>query len=204
MTRPYLHLSQGNHKIGPCLNLSLPPDKTCIGRACSPDCYARKGQCNTRECKTAWEDNLHLWQDSPGLFEGQLYQKLSRAKITRFRWHVGGDIPDKKYLWLMCYVAEDFPKISFTCYTKSWYDRPEIRNYLDFPTPHNLKIWLSVWEKHGYRGPAQLPPGLHGRFVTVEKDEKPPLYAFTCPGYCPTCLECWHASRGFMIWTFKH
>lgn len=205
MPNPTLHLSRSNSKIGSCLNLSLPPSSTCIGRRCYSACYARKGHCYEGGAAwRAWEENYRLWKLDPLMFEETLRASLSRTKTKRFRWHVGGDIPDLAYWRMMIRIAEEFPNIKFATYTKTWYDRPWMLDAAQSPTPPNLKVWLSIWPSLRYFEPLYTPPAYAGTFWTVEPGERPPKGAKKCPGSCSTCQLCWTAKRGSRIWIARH
>jgi hypothetical protein len=203
---PDLCISTGNNKIGRCLNISLPPEQTCKGRACNRDCYARKGQCAGPTAKAAWAKNWEVLQtDWIGYFR-EIQHRIYRSRSTRFRWHVGGDIPNSNYLWSMYDTAQEFPEVSFTTYTKSWYTDRHIQAILEKPHGlRNLRIFLSVWPDVGYKGvPVGFPwpLGLHGTFWVT--DSAPNGRALHCPGHCPSCLACWNSKPGKVIWIKRH
>lgn len=199
---PDLHISRGNSKIGYIPNVSLDPRKTCVDRACRSSCYALKGQCAAPDTRKAWAENYALYLNEPVTYFEEIRRFLRRRKPPVFRFHVGGDIPGPFYLEAMRWLAENFRYTQFFCYTKAWYDSSAINRALDQPHASNLKIWLSVWPEHGYDGVSPLPPGLHGRFWTVDKAPYPA--AKRCSGHCPTCQLCWTARRGTNIWIPKH
>jgi hypothetical protein len=147
---------------------------------------------NTR---TAWGGNLELWNKNPGEFIGQLGDYLNANRPSRFRWHVGGDIPDQVYADAMKDTAGWFPETSFLCFTK--------RYELDFDkTPDNLNFVLSAWPGLELANPLGLPT------AWLTEDERAPLSEthIRCPGHCGECqYKCWGALGNRMSVIFnKH
>lgn len=205
-----LTITTGNHKLGKKVgNLSLPPIVTCIPKApCGVNglCYALKAWRQYPNVRTAWSENYELWQTDPREFELQLHQWLERhglpnGKFLRFRWHVGGDIPDKEYLLMMRRIAVLHPQVRFRAFTKRY------EFFTDAPVvePANLVIGMSRWP--GLAFPEELlerysqawydHPRYHDVYMDTDVVKRP------CPGSCETCHLCWGMKAGESV-VFKH
>jgi hypothetical protein len=183
-----LTVSSGNTKLGNIPNLNLPPLVTCIENPpCAKLCYARKAYEGyaAHSCKSAWDGNLQLWQESIPLFQQALDAWLAKYKPAYFRWHSSGDIPDRDYWCMMLRVAVKNPGTRFLCYSRRSYAWSDAEHMANIP---NLRILRSLWIDEAGRD--EYRPW----FKVLSKDEL--WYEPTCPGSCSNCLICWHLLTG--------
>lgn len=182
-------ISKGNSKLKKVWNISLPPIQTCDADVpCTKLCYAMKAYRRLKESRNAWDGNLKLWEDNPSLFEASLYEQLQAAKtpISLFRWHVGGDIPDLRYLYMMCRIAGGFPEIKFLVFTKKYLIVNKILR-----KPANLSIILSAWPGFELYNPMHLPVA----WMQDGTETRVPEDALECHGGCEECGLCWELPR---------
>jgi hypothetical protein len=199
------HMSNGNAKIGKLFNASLTPVVSCNHDApCRKwgQCYALNAVKNYVECRVAWADNWHFWQWFPDIYFDLVYHytrrrmrlDIKREKDTYFRWHVGGDIPDQRYLEGMKALARKLPAVHFLCFTKM--------QSLDYSsTPANLQIIFSMWPGWGWH----MHSGRSAWLWDEEHDGRIPANHFLCPGECPSCGRCWMLDKlGHDVVFVKH
>lgn len=178
-----LTVSEGNIKIGAVPNISLTPGASCVpGVPCLGDgCYAMKSYRMYPNVRAAWDGNLQLWRTDPEGFMDRFAEYFKRCKPQRFRWHVGGDIPDQAYADMMKYSAMLFNETSFLCFTKR-YELDLIHG------ESNIKFVLSTWPGL----PAPTDPYLPTAWLA--EDPRAPFDKFhiRCPGHCGKCdYKCW-------------
>ncbi len=199
MTELSLTISKGNSKIGAVPNISLTPGVSCQpGVPCFYDgCYAMKSYRMYPNVRKAWDDNLELWKTNPGRFATKLAFYLQDKSPERFRYHVGGDVPDQDYVDMMNVMAWNFPKTSFLAFTKK-YD-------LDFTgLPPNLTIVLSAWPSLAFpfAKAGDLPR------AWLAEDPRAPLSEvhIRCQQHCGKCnYQCWHGlGKGMNVVFDKH
>ena len=178
-----LTMSVGNNKIGQVPNISLPPGGSCVeGVPCYTDgCYAMKAYRMYPNVRKSWYGNMVLWQEDPQDFKKQLIDTLGGLHTDKFRWHVGGDIPDQAYLDMMIEVANHFSfAVSFLVFTKRYeFDYAQV--------PNNLHVVLSAWP--GLDLPDKKLP-----IAWLASDLRRPLDSchIHCPGHCGDCdYTCW-------------
>jgi hypothetical protein len=177
-----LHISKGNMKLGNIPNLSLPPIETCAPHLpCFEKCYARKAYRCYPSARSAWDENLKLWQASPSRFILELSSWLSDNKPKYFRWHVGGDIPDEMYLKMMIAVAEVFRETKFLAYTK------KLELFAHVHLPDNLMVILSRWPDDKFGGSWHRQAWM---LNPEHPDTRIPETVFECPGTCDNCKFC--------------
>ena len=181
-----LTISVGNSKIGQVPNISLPPGESCVkGVPCLTDgCYAMKSYRMYPNVRTAWNGNLELWQEAPQEFEKRLIESLGGLYTSRFRWHVGGDIPDQAYLDMMIRVANHFSSpLSFLVFTK--------RYHLDYSkVPLNLHVVLSAWP--GLDMPERIDSKTPIAWLSSDLRRSVDQCHIQCPGSCSECdYTCW-------------
>jgi len=177
-----LSVSRKNSKIGYIPSVSLTPWESCEDLApCSRDCYARNSYVMYPAVRKAWDQNLKLWNESPESFRLQLERFLWIVHPKRFLWHVGGDIPNKKYFDMMWFIAANFKDTEFLCFTR--------RRWAMTSLP-NLHLVQSHWL--GDDSYIDLVPNA---YVRREGDDHPsdfPYMGWFCPGKCSDCGHfCW-------------
>ena len=189
-----LCVSEGNIKVDRIPNVSLPPIVTCPNcTECCKDCYDIKACIQYKNVTNARARNYALLLANYELFWKQLrarLEKLAKSKepLKLFRFHVGGDIPSKRYFADMVKTARMFPMIRFWTYTKNY---NAVNEYVaehggskEKAIPSNLSVMFSRWE-----GVAMVNPYGFGEFIVIEKGEEPPKGAWHCPGNCRRCAE---------------
>ena len=178
-------ISKKNIKLGRIWNVSLPPIATCIPAApCEELCYAMKAFRQYEGVRNAWERNLALWKDDPREFEASIGQQVGRARkpLKTFRWHVGGDIPDRAYFAMMRRIAGRFKDTKFLVFTKK-YDIVSTALWI----PQNLTVVLSGWPGLEMVNPLGLPVA----WMQDGTETRVPDNALECPGHCDKCNLCW-------------
>lgn len=175
-----IHISNGNSKLGSIPSISLPPVKTCGDVLCAKDCYALNITKRFKHVKGQWEENLNYYKTFPTKFFGELFFWLVNNKPSHFRFHVGGDCPDKAYLEEVYCISRSLPHIKFMMFTKryDWVDPNKI--------PNNLAILLSIWPY------MKQPTNNDLANVWVRGDLRVPEGAFVCKGVCTECFQCWN------------
>lgn len=194
-----LTVSDGNTKIGKVPNISFLPGVTCGADVpCRKDCYALKGCQTYSQVIPAWAGNTMLWRMRPEKFWGQLQDWFMNQKSQpeKFRWFVGGDIPDSTFLKDMNTFATANPKTKFLVFTKNV---AAICDLLLMPEKANvrapnLSLYFSAWP--GWKEPqTETLRRLGVRVAWFQPKDAPdpriPRDAFTCPGHCPQCGACW-------------
>lgn len=182
-----ISISNGNIKLGNIPSISLPPQHTCGNRACASQCYARRMNKYRPGTVLAWERNWNALNE--GSYMGQIYDWLNTNKdlVTRFRWHVGGDIPHQDYLNDMIDIAKCFPHTKFLAFTKAYG-----LHYRDTLTVPNLSIIISMWPN--VEGPIDPITNSLPKAWMYDKnniDSRIPKNAHCCTSNCSTCFGCW-------------
>jgi len=175
-----VHITHGNSKIGKTANISLPPIQSCIDHApCAKDCYAVKFYNMWPEVKKAWDDNLREALHDIDYYMACVRRYLLRYCPEYFRWHVGGDIIDQKYLEGIKDIAKDYSYILFAVFTKNY-------NLSFCDIPPNLSIIFSVWP--GLSMPKKpFPKAFVRGYVFIPAGDY-----IICPGSCEGCRACWN------------
>jgi hypothetical protein len=176
-------ISPGNMKLGKISNISLPPIKTCVkGVPCADGkCYALKAWRQYPGVRKAWQDNLQCYIEDQDNYFAYIAGYIHSKGLKHFRWHVGGDIPDRDYLRGMIAVAAVSPDTLFLAYTKRY-------DYFPTDLPKNLRIVLSAWP--GYPLPdANMP------IAWLSHDHRRVNGAIECPNNCDKCLKCFGTTK---------
>jgi hypothetical protein len=195
-----LTITEGNSKIGACLNFSFPPVVSCAaGIPCAKECYAVSICKRYTSTRKLWQDNYALYLPYQRDFCDQLYVALTkwRRKGRQYvRFFVSGDFPDSTMQDVIINAALDYPALKFMSYTKrydldwAWYGKPN-RDL----TP-NLMIRWSSWP--GWEQPR--PAGLTAETEMLPKGVELPEGGFLCPGFCDDCgHKCWHSEQKIYI-----
>ena len=199
-------LTTGNAKIGRVLNISLPPPRTCdTGSPCyRGGCYAmRHCYLPYKSVRAAWDGNWNSLRRSRDEYFAAVDAALAHSGILKFRWHVGGDIPDADYLRRMVVTAVMRPEVSFWCTTKRFEIAEAVRRERA-SLPGNLSLVLSMWPG------LDLPKGTLKRWPVAwmrdsrVPDSRIPNGAFKCPGRCDKCGHCWKMKAGDSVVFEKH
>jgi hypothetical protein len=179
-------LSPGNMKLGKIHNISLPPIKTCVkGVPCANGkCYALKAWRQYPAVREAWQNNLQCYIEDPEGYFKEIWKYIWKRRAKYFRWHVGGDIPDGRYIDGMIEVANMCPSTQFLAYTKRY-------GYFPLRLPDNLRLVVSAWPGH------PLPRNLGAPVAWLSHDHRIPRNRdiIECPNNCDKCLQCFGTTR---------
>jgi hypothetical protein len=194
-----LIISKGNSKIGAVPNISHTPGDSCRpGVPCLFDgCYAMKAYRMYPTVRKAWDQNLALWRANPTRFVTKILLYLQDNNPERFRYHVGGDIPDQDYVDMMVNVAANNEKTSFLAFTKKY--------ELEFKDlPSNLTVVLSAWP--GLEFPYAKANNMPSAWLSEDPRAPTGSTHIHCVNHCGDCdYKCWHALKGGMSVIFnKH
>lgn len=178
-----MSISEGNSKLGRISNISLVPIKDCANCGfCRDDCYAKKFYRMYPGVKKSWTENSVLAKRNPAQYFHNIIDYCQTKKPKYFRWHVGGDILNQRYLQNMKNIASLFPQIHFLCFTK--------RFDLDYNRlPNNLKMFFSIWPTAD--APRAFPKGVKLSWMQDGTETRIPANAKECNGNCMTCMRCW-------------
>ncbi len=181
-----VHISPGNIKMGAIPSVSLPPYVTCIPNPpCRQTCYAR-GVYIRPNVGMCWDRNYTILKKSMPRYFELIREWVELHKPRMFRWHVGGDIPSRKYIVHMCQLAIKYSHTRFIAFTKrhKW--------LTDADHVDNLVLNASMWPEWGE--PDKIPPHIR-RFWAVNKWEtRVPDDAVECSGFCLECGLCWDST----------
>ena len=190
-------IEESDTKIGRIASVSLLPVEGCRHRAPCRDgrCYAMK-LCSLKPIvREAWADNLRMANLKLDAFHHQILEYIRKHQPPYFRWHVGGDILNFDYFWVMCMIAMANPKTTFLCSTKQYDVVERVTCH-----PWNLKVILSVWPRHPFTNAQNLPLA----FMQDGTETRVPSYAEECSGNCIDCDICWKLHRGQAVYFYKH
>jgi hypothetical protein len=184
-----LHISKGNSKLGRCPNVSLTPIASCPKNvSCARYCYARALCVAFKSTRNAWDENLALWLESPGSYFSQLHDFILSHAPEYFRYHAGGDIPDKRYLDMMNYLATQFPYTRFMAFTKT-----EAKSKCE-----NLVII------HSFEVDSSFSDDSRPSAYTLRQGQLP-FETFVCPGSCVSCgHRCWYLGSNERVTFYLH
>ncbi len=181
-----INISPGNTKLGSIPSISLLPGVDCGNCGhCIKSCYARK-LCRLRpQVVRAWEKNSKLAREIQTLYFIQLCSWLRWNHPEKFRFHVGGDILDQKYLDYMKRLARIFPGTRFLAFTKMFH-----LSYKGLPP--NLRIRFSRWPGDGR---VRRKRGIPFAWMQDGTEKRMPKNSLLCGGGCEDCSLCWHDQR---------
>lgn len=196
-------ISYSNRKMGAIPSFSLPSGLSCRADApCRKECYARRMERLYSNTKKSYINNWNEWVKDPISVEKQIIGYAYMCRV--FRWHVSGDIIDRKYFEMMIHVALECDKTKFLAFTKKY----EIVNqYLKegLSIPENLIIVFSAWKGFEFENSFNLPAA-HVMYKNGETTA--PISAKLCKGNCYDCViedgGCWSLKNGEHVVFMKH
>lgn len=208
-------VSGGNSKMGEdCPNVSLPPVFSCHGVCgeCAKYCYAVTKYCmqgihDSRILNNKWFRNMAIYTLDPERYFAEIDAAISSRKKSFFRWHVGGEIPNRGYFIGMNAIAIKNPDVRFLCFTK----RYDIVNTCleNIKLPQNLKVLFSAAPNTKMENPFHLPES-HVAFEDSSKNtcHHPESMVWHCPGSCDVCrcagAGCWFMENGAAVIINQH
>ena len=187
------------------VSINLPVGITCNPKApCFKLCYARKGHYIFPNVQKVRMENWKLWRENP---EDYKRGAMAVAKhVHHVRWHDSGDIPDREYLEMMVFVAENNPGTRFLAFTKQYDIVNEYLNDHNGYLPGNLCIVFSKWDGFYFDNPWNLPVA----YVRLNAGNIEPIpeSAFECSKFCGACVFgktcCWYLKRGQSVVSNQH
>jgi hypothetical protein len=208
-----LSISTGNTKLGKIHNISLPPVQACPKRVpCETKCYARKSWVMYKNVRDAWTKNWDAFKKDPNGYFETIANHCATNQVTRFRWHVAGDIPNLKYLAGMNDVASANPETQFLAFTKNKDTLPVSESLED-----NLRITFSMWpgwlsDKQTLAFADGMAPYPLAWYGPKECDNKVYNTALdivgglnqVCNGACDECFMCWYFEPGMSVLLKEH
>lgn len=197
------HISDGNIKTGAIRSASLPPRVTCPVCECWHKCYAEK-ICRLRpNVRRSYDENLEFYRADPAGYFESIEREILKRGDRFFRFHVSGDIPDRRYFVCMADLADVLPDTTFLVFTKRY---AYVNDYIigGGRIPSNLKIIFSAWSHYTRpENPYNLPVA-----EVVLKGETPAPDWFRCGGNCTRCaacgVGCWALKNGQTIAFYEH
>jgi len=190
-----VRISTQNRKMVNVPSVSLPPNRTCIGFAgydampCWEECYANKSYLRT--ARDSWTINWLVWKDDSGRYFREIQTWIEAHECHRFRWHVGGEIPNQSYADQMVRIATELPWCQFLTFTK--------RHDLDYSNrTENMHVFLSMWPEWG-----EVDRGLGLPYAWLldpeNVDTRIPSKAKQCKGKCDACLHCFTRNNDVVL-----
>lgn len=204
----HVSISKENVKVGYIQSVSLPPGVTCsecAKKTClKQKCYALKIYKLRPTVKSAYDRNLRIYTED----NNKYWREVEAAVMvsTAFRFHVGGDIVDSKYLENMIRLANKYPVCQMLCFTKKF----ELVNEwigVNGPLPDNLHLIFSAWRGIEMNNPYNLPEChiFYKDGYTTLSETKPIHY---CSENCTDCLHekknCFCVKNGEQILIKEH
>jgi hypothetical protein len=167
---------------------------------------------NVRE---AWQKNLDAYNEDPMQYFETISQACYEGEVERFRWHVGGDIPDINYFHGMNLVAKANPETQFLCFTKRLFVYNRASDRIT-NIPDNMRyifsMWPGLWPQKdtlfGQEG-GNLPIAWYlpkecedESYKNAVEDAKPE--SVECNGKCDDCFMCWYLEPGMSVILKEH
>ena len=192
-----LVISNGNSKIGRCMNVSLAPIITCGNcKECKCFCYDVKACLQYTNVRDARARNTVLALKHRDKFFNAIDKKCSRRRTNKyFRWHVSGDIVDYNYFENMVAIAKEFPDFTFWTYTKN-YDVVDSYvsnngNSKENAIPENFHVMYSEWDGMPIVNPYGFPI-FTCKLKSGNRNHPVEFFdsLYKCPGNCDICKAC--------------
>ena len=180
-----ISISDGNTKMGKVPSVSLTPCVSCAKDApCRKRCYILKAFRMYEATRKAYRSNLTAYRRNPSGYFAAIDAYLNRKQSKYFRFHVGGDCPDAKYMLHVVAMASKHPNTTFLLFTKRYQWVSDIMDKMSLPS--NLSIVLSAWPGYDMHNPHGLPVA----WMQDGTETRVPDTALPCPGNCETCGLC--------------
>ena len=202
VTADVLHVSEGNEKTGPAINLNFPIELTCR-KDCecykNGSCYACGGCYSFASNQAGYTENFNFFMNhSSDDFITAMQCAIDTMGYNLFRYFTCGDILNIRFFDCMVQIAKNNPSVKFWSYTKKY---NIVNTWIDNngDLPDNLTIIFSHWlnEDDTYfpmDNRHNLPTS---EFVPMGKEELLENITHVCPCSDPsvlaTCATCDHA-----------
>ncbi len=198
-------ISKGNSKMGFIPSVSLPAVVTCGNVPCAKQCYALKLERLRPNVRNAYKNNYAIYKSDPDKYFREVEAAIMVSRF--FRWHVSGDIPDKKYLRKMVEIAERNKHCQMLCFTKRYeYVNDLIASGVQIP--ENLHLIFSGWKGLEMINPYGLPEA-HVKYrdgSTTARSSAVPCarYGGNCAKCAATTGGCWELMKGEQVIFDEH
>lgn len=188
-----IHISDGNSKLGAIPSISLTPIASCVENiGCASACYAVNIIKRFPVVSAQWRANLSFYKRYPVWYFVKVQEFLAANKPSHFRFHIGGDCPDKNYADMVVFTAKVYPSVQFLIFTKryTWFDPDKL--------PPNLSVILSVNCYVKEPVSALRKSYIRGDIRAWGLD------LFKCEGKCTECLYCFDSKNPMGILLKPH
>lgn len=193
----HVYISEGNAKTGTIRSVSTMPVHCCPNcSACKRLCYDVRNDCVYPNVQDTRARNTAIWETDPERYFKEITEAVVKSAEEAFRWHIGGDIVNRRYLEGMIAVAKATPECLHLAFTKMY---NLINEYLDEGNelPENLQVIFSAWPgmemDNRYNFPTSNPLFANG-VTTAHEGAK------WCPGNCADCVSqkhgCFYLKKG--------
>ena len=178
-------ISQGNLKLAFIPSVSQPRVVSCNKHApcVVSGCYSAKEKRFPAVIQARMK-NYKSYKKNPDLFFYAISTWIKNVVPSYFRWHVTGDIVDKRYFEFMVNLALKNDKTNFLAYTKKYELLPET-------VPKNLSIFVSAWPNFKFKNPYKYPVA----WMQDGSETRIPGNVYVCQSTCFECKFCWHPDR---------
>lgn len=189
--------------MGAIPSVSLPAGLTCRkDLPCITKCYARKLERLRKTVRNSYQNNYEILKMNPDLYWREVEANIMMSRF--FRFHVSGDIPDKKYLDRMIEVSKRNKHCQILCFTKQY---GIVNSYIKNGgrIPKNLHLIYSAWEGLEMDNPYKMPEA-HVKYRDGSTTASP--NAVPCGGNCAECARteagCWELKKGGQVVFNEH
>lgn len=190
------HVSRGNAKTGPVMNVSFPVEFTCR-HDCEcykmKQCYACNGFYQMSSVQLSYAENLAFWRHhTPAEFVARIQSEIDRSRSDLFRFFCAGDFPDLAFVATSVQIAKDNPGVRFWTYTKKYRLVNEyVRIHGVEAIPENFVILFSEWRNSdgsimNMDNPYSFPVA---RFIPLGSEDLEKTCTTICPCSDPESLE---------------
>lgn len=173
------------------ISISLPAGPPKAGGSCNPDackfcwkqCYSRLMAARRKNTLEAYQRNLRLYKNNSDQFFEKIFYTMKLEKPDLFRFFVGGDFPDQRFVDLSIEVSKQVDT-SMLAFTKTHFGS---HNFSFKGRPANYEIILSAWPGM----PIKRRRGMRIAWMQDCQEDRIPTNAFQCNGNCIDCRYCW-------------
>ena len=205
-----VRISESNRKIGKTASISLSSYYSCDHslQCYKKKCYAKRME-NRINILRAWTQNSYLYMTNPTTFKNGIENFLDKKKTLFFRWHVGGDIPDRRYYDIIFKIASNFRETKFLLFTKRYNLMEDIIYSLKFIPNLNVKLSMWPYEKQEieYNSLEALNKVRNSKLHNISATWiNTDVRRFTmrnlsrkCLGSCEHCRLCWYTDNDIVF-----
>lgn len=215
----HFHATSGNAKTGRVGCYNLPIEYTCMHDCeCYKDrnCYACRGCYCFHDNQAQYAENLKFYREVDDFtFVTYVSWYIMTENLSLFRYFTCGDIPDMRFVRLICEIARKNPHVRFWLYTKKYrlVNRFVRENGLA-TIPENMVIIYSHWlNRDGTYYPMENPYNFPtSEFIPIGREEETARVTHVCPcsdpdtiENCATCkTPCYNLQHGQSMALLEH